>query len=174
MAVTPANINYGICTVTYNSVDLGATAGDVTVKVSRKVTEIGVENYGDLTPVRAFESGVGMEVSAPLAEESFAQLDAIYDGANLVNAAGPATKLTFGRAAGNECAYAALVLHPQHLASGSKNSDLNLYSAFVAEWGQWAYSNKGARIRTVTFKARIDSTKTDGNLLGCFGDTAAA
>lgn len=174
MAVTPGNIPIGICTVTFDGVDLGATTGDVSVKANQEVARILVDNYGK-APVGAVEAGVSIVVTVPLTERAFTQLAKVYDGGAVVtDGVTPANqKLTVGRLAGEDVNTGALVLHPQHRAVDKLNYDLTIYKAFVSDWGDYAFSSSKQVSFTVSFEGMIDTGRADGDQLFCIGDSTA-
>ena len=173
MAVTPANIPIGICVVTFDGVDLGATTGDVVVSANPEIAQSFVDNYGK-APVGAVDAGCSLTVKVPLTERSFTQLAKLFDGGTVVTDGVTPTKqkLTMGRLAGNDVNTGLLVLHPQHRGVSDKNYDLNVYKAFVNP-GDFAYSATKQHGMTVTFTAMVDTSRADGDQLFCIGDASA-
>jgi len=175
MTVTPDNIKWGACNIVYDGVDLGATAGDVAVTITRSVAEAFIDAYGPDAPVKAWEKGIGISVSIPLAEMALEQLVKTIIGSAVVTDALDPTKkkLTVGRVVGTEEEGAELVLHPLHREGADLSDDLTVYRAFIPDPGSLTLSPANPKLRTVVFKGMPDTTRTDGDQLYCIGDPNA-
>lgn len=76
------NVKLGVCTVTYDGVDLGYTKGGVEVEVKSETKKVMVDQFGN-TPINEYVLGRTCTVKAPLAETTLENLARIMPGATL-------------------------------------------------------------------------------------------
>lgn len=167
MAASIDNVKLGVCSVTYNGVDLGHTKGGVTVTYEPEYHEVTVDKYGN-TPVDMKLLGERFTAVVPLAESTLSNFGvAIPEGTT------SGSKLTIGSSVGDALSDGAaqLVLHPIANASSNLEDDVVMYKAVVSDSVEIAYANDGERILEVTFIALLDETRTDGDYLGMVGDS---
>lgn len=92
MSSSTENVKLGVCTVTFDGVDLGLTKGGVEVEVSTMTHEVTVDQFGE-TPVGEIITGRMVTANVPLAETTLDNLVKIMPGATLLTeGTGPATK----------------------------------------------------------------------------------
>lgn len=164
------NVELGVCSVSFNGVDLGHTKGGVVVAYEPSFKDVSVDKYGE-TIVEKYLLGEKMTVKAPLAEFTLANLKvAMPHGAKA--GAGDA-RLTLGSNAGKVASTEAkqLVLHP--ISMGTRANDIVIHKAFVASTIELNHAIDEEKIIEVTFEAMIDESKSDGNYLGFIGDSTA-
>lgn len=162
-----ANVKLGVCSVEFNSVDLGHTKGGVTVTYEPTYHDLMVDAYGE-TVIDKKLLGEKFTAKVPLAESTLANLQiAIPEGTT------DGSKLTIGSTVGDSLSDEAkqLVLHPIANESTNLEDDVVFHKAVVASTIELPYQNDGERIIEVEFVALIDETKTDGNYLGFIGDS---
>ena len=161
------NVKLGVCSVKFNSVDLGHTKGGVVVSYEPTYHDVTVDMYGE-TPVDKRLLGEKLIAKVPLAEATLANLQiAIPEGTT------SGGKLTLGSTVGDSLADEAkqLVLHPIANASDNLDDDVVLHKAVVSNTIELPFQNDGERIIEVEFVALLDETKDDGNYLGFIGDS---
>lgn len=175
MTVTPASIQQFVYNVTFDGVDLGGTTGPISVTPGVAVGQTKVANYGD-APVGAKFTGHSISVTAPLTERAVSQLLKLYHGSTLVTDGSDPTvqKVTMGKLVGEDVNTGLLVLHPQHLAAGTKTYDITVYKAFVNNPGDLSFAADAQTGMNVEFVGMHDTARDDGDTLHCFGDPDAA
>ena len=158
----------GVCSVTFNGVDLGHTLGGVEVSYEPFLEDKMVDKYGK-TPIDQVFNGEKLSAKVPLAEFTIANL-AIAIPTGTFGGAGNA-RLTIGHSAGPKQSSVAyqLVLHP--ISEGTRRHDIILYKAAVNSQITLQHKNDEQKIIEVEFVAYIDETKSDGNYLGMIGDS---
>lgn len=167
---TATNVQVGVCSVNFNSTDLGHTKGGVEVSYEPTYFEATVDMYGE-TPIEKYLIGERLTAKVPLAEFTIAQMGiAIPQGAY----AGAANaRRTVGAKAGKKATDDAyqLVLHP--INEGTRRHDVVMYKAYVDSTVVLPFRNDEEKLIEVTFVALLDETKSDGNYLGMIGDSTA-
>jgi hypothetical protein len=171
LTVTTANFKIGVCEVSFDGHDLGPTEGPVNVKLPSDMFEAFIEAYGKKAPIAAWHTGEGIEVDMELSEENYSILEAIWGAWDRVTD-GLKEKLTIGAAGPRAVATGALVLHPL-TETTTDNGNLTLYKGYCTSPGDWSYATGKTRTRKVVFKAMVDLTRDDGDMVGCFGDSTA-
>lgn len=81
------NVKLGVCTVTYDGVDLGYTKGGVEVEVKSETKKVMVDQFGN-TPINEYILGRTCTVKAPLAETTLEVLARLMPGATLSSVGG--------------------------------------------------------------------------------------
>lgn len=163
------NVKLGVCSVSFNGVDLGHTKGGVVVNYEPTIHRVEVDKYGK-SLAKPILIGEKFSVEVPLAEFTLANLQVgLPAGTDATDA------VTLGREAGYDLSAeaATLVLHPIANEASDRSEDVVLYKAVVTEAVELSYMVDGERVIKVTFEAMIDETKSDGNLLGLMGDSDA-
>jgi hypothetical protein len=164
------NVQLGVCSVSYNGIDLGHTLGGVEVSYEPVYQDIQVDKYGE-TIVNQVLTGEKLSAKVPLAEFTVANLKTAIPNATYAGAGN--ARVLIGKSAGTKQTANAyqLVLHPT--AEGTKRHDVVLYKAVVSSQIMLAHKNDEKKIIEVEFTALLDETKTDGNYLGMIGDSTA-
>ena len=162
------NVKVGVCSVTYNGVDLGHTKGGVEVSYEPVHKDVSVDKYGD-TVVEKYLTGEKLSVKVPLAEFTIANLKVAMPQGTFAGAAN--SRILLGHSAGTKgtTSAAQLVLHPINM--GTRANDIVVHKAYVASTIELAMKVDEEKIVEVTFEALLDETKTDGNYLGLIGDS---
>jgi hypothetical protein len=81
------NVKLGVCSVTFNGVDLGLTKGGVDVTVKTNTHAVTVDQFGNST-VNEYVMGRTVQVKAPFAETTLDLLNKIMPGSTLANTPG--------------------------------------------------------------------------------------
>lgn len=164
------NVKVGVCTVTFNGIDLGHTKGGVEVSYEPVYKDVSVDKYGE-TVVEKYLMGEKFTAKVPLAEYTIANLRNAIPNATFAGAAN--RRITIGKSAGQSAKALAyqLVLHPQN--EGTRAFDIVMHKAFVSSTVVLNHKNDEEKIVEVTFEALLDETKSDGNYLGLIGDSTA-
>lgn len=163
-------IALGVCSVSFDSVDLGHTKGGVECVYEPVWHDVKVDQYGD-TIVKKRLMGEKFTAKVPLAEYTVANLAV---GMPAGTAVGTTTKrLDVGSSAGasSDTLAAALVLVPVD-ATGAEHT-VTVPKAMVGSQITLSHVNDGERIIECTFEAIIDESQADGARLFSIGDPAA-
>lgn len=164
------NVKVGVCSVTFNSVDLGHTKGGVEVSYEPVYKDVMVDAYGE-TVVEKYLNGEKLTAKVALAESTIANLKVAMPQGTLAGAGN--ARVTLGAKAGKKATEdaALLVLHP--VGESDRDFDVVFYKAIVASTVVLPHRNDEEKVVEVTFEALLDETKSDGNYLGLIGDSAA-
>lgn len=164
------NVKVGVCSLTFNGVDLGHTKGGVEVSYEPIYHDVSVDKFGE-TIVEKYLMGEKITVKAPLAEFTIANLKVAMPSGTFAGAAN--ARITLGKSAGAKATASAaqLVCHPINM--GTRANDIVLHKAYVGSTIDLAMKVDEEKIIEVTFEALLDETKTDGNYLGLIGDSTA-
>jgi len=164
------NVELGVCSVSFNGVDLGHTKGGVEVSYEPEYKDVSVDKFGN-TVVEKYLIGEKLTVKVPLAEFTIANLKVAMPQGAYAGAAN--ARLTVGASAGQVASAdaAQLVLHP--ISEGTRRHDLVIHKAYVASTITLNHAVDEEKIIEVTFEALLDETKSDGNYLGFIGDSTA-
>jgi hypothetical protein len=164
------NVQLGVCSVTFSSVDLGHTKGGVEVVYEPTYKDVSVDKYGE-TVIEKYLTGEKLSVKVPLAEYTIAKLKIAMPQGAYAGAAN--ARLTMGASSGQKAAVdsAQLVLHPT--SEGTRRHDIVIHKAYVASTITLSHKIDEEKLIEVTFEALLDETKSDGNYLGFIGDSTA-
>lgn len=150
---TAANVKMGVCSVTFNSVDLGYTAGGVKCSFSTESKEIEVDQED--VPIGEIITKQSFQVEVPMAEYDLSRLEDLLPGATLVTDGVDSTKkklVLSGAAGGNLLDMAEeLVLEPA--GETSDNFNVTLHHACPVPSIEFAFEKENVRVFNVTFKA---------------------
>lgn len=165
-----ANVKVGVCTVSYNGVDLGHTVGGVEVTYEATYHDVIVDKYGETVVEKKLVSERYM-AKVPLAEYTIANLKAAIPQGQYQGAAN--ARIHFGASSGKSAKdnSAQLVLHP--INEGTRKFDVVLHKAYVANTITLQHKVDETRVVEVEFEALLDETKSDNNYLGFIGDSTA-
>lgn len=161
-------VKVGVCSVTFNGVDLGHTSGGVEVSYEPTHMEVMVDKYGE-TVVEKYLTGEKFTAKVPLAEYTIANLRNAIPQSTFAGAAN--SRITIGASAGQAAKVdsAQLVLHP--INEGTRAFDIVMHKAYVASQVTLNHKVDEMKVVEVTFEALLDETKSDGNYLGLIGDS---
>ncbi len=162
-------VEMGVCSVTFDSVDLGYTAGGVKCSYSAETKEIEVDQED--APIGERVTKQSFEVVIPLAEYDLERLASLLPGATYVEDSVDDTKfkLTLSGSAGIDLLDMAkeLVITP---ADSTNDSDkITLFYAVPTPNLEFAFEKENVRVYEITFKAMKG---TNGFVL--FGDATAS
>ena len=162
------NVQVGVCSVTFNGLDLGHTKDGVEVSYEPEYHDVAVDKYGN-TQVQKILIGEKLSAKVALAEFTIANLRNAMPKATFAGAAN--TRVTLGAAAGKKATDSAyqLVLHP--INEGTRRHDIIIYKAYVASTIVLPHKNDEEKVIEVTFEALLDESRSDGNYLGMIGDS---
>lgn len=164
------NVQVGVCTVSFNGVDLGHTKGGVTISYEPEYKDVQVDKYGN-TVVEKKLIGEKFSAKVPLAEYTIANLKVAMPQGSYAGAAN--ARMTVGKTAGASAKSNSyqLVLHP--IQEGTRRHDIVMHKAYVDSAIEILHTNEDEKLIEVTFMALLDETKSDGNYLGLIGDSTA-
>lgn len=162
------NVKVGVCSVTFNGVDLGHSKGGVEVSYEPVYHDVTVDKYGE-TVVDKVLIGEKMVAKVPLAELTIANLKVAMPQGTFAGAAN--TRLLLGQNAGARASSSAaqLVLHPYNM--GTRANDIVFHKAFVSSTVDLKMKVDEENVFEVEFEALLDETKAQGNYLGLIGDS---
>lgn len=147
-----ANVQMGVCTITYKSQDLGYTKGGVKVSYSTESLEKKVDQED--APIGEIITNQKFEVKVPLAEYDLTRLASILPNAQLVTDKTTPTKkklVLTGAAGANLLTLSGeLILKPM---DGTANDWITVHHACPIPSLEFAYEKENIRIYEVTFKA---------------------
>lgn len=163
-------VKVGVCSVSFNGVDLGHTLGGVEVTYEPSHHDVIVDKYGE-TIVEKVLTGEKLMAKVPLAEKTIANLKAAMPQGQYAGAANARIHLGKSSGASARSVAAQLVLHP--INEGTRAFDIVFHKAYVA--GQVTLSHKIDETTVIEceFEALLDESKSDNNYLGFIGDSTA-
>lgn len=162
------NVKVGVCSVSFNGLDLGHTKGGVEVSYEPTHKDVSVDKYGE-TVVEKYLIGEKFTAKVPLAEYTIANLRNSIPQSTFAGAAN--TRILVGISAGQSAKADSyqLVLHP--VGEGTRKFDIVMYKAYVASTIMLPHKVDEEKVIEVVFEALLDETKSDGNYLGLIGDS---
>ena len=170
MASSTENVKLGVCTIMFDSVDLGYTKGGVEVAVATTTHEVKIDQFGE-TPVNELVTGRTVTAKVPLAETTLENLVKIMPGATLVTDAVDTTKKKVVVTTGVNISLIEtakeLVLRP---VGTTGEDDFTILRANTGGALQFAYKHDEERVFNVEFKGYA----TETNELFVVGDETAA
>lgn len=163
------NVRMGVCTITYNGVDCGHTLGGTKVTITRKLTPLKVDKYGD-SPVDEVVTDVQMVVAAKIAEPVVTVIkNALPEGDYESGVAGQRLGIAAGEGAALRAQSAQLTLHPQSKAPSDQSEDVTIYNAVATSSPVINYDVAGQRVFDIEFTALVNETEGAGRRLGHIG-----
>ncbi|MFH1558017.1 MAG: hypothetical protein ABII76_24700 [Pseudomonadota bacterium] len=158
---TASKMELGASRLVFNTVDLGHTSGGVQIGWEQTKREVKADQYGD-SLLDEIVVGEGATIKCSLREHGVANLQVIFplartNGSSYVYLGEiPGTKL------GDDAAE--LIIRPY--ASGSATTkDFTFYKAVVSEVGEMSRDNEGHAEWDVTFRAYLDTSRSEGDML---------
>jgi len=174
MASDIANVKLGVCSVTFNSVDLGYTKGGVDVEVTTEQYKVTVDQFGT-TAIGDHIIGRSVVITTPLAETTIDNLVAIMPGASKVidGLDSAVIKAVVATAIGTDLLSLAqkLTLHPK-AAGASVAEDFVVPKASTAGAMNFAYRTDEERVFNCVWNAYPDTANAD--TLFIYGDESAS
>lgn len=164
------NTRVGVCSVSFNGVDLGHTLGGVEVTYEPTYHDVTVDKYGQ-TIVERVLIGEKLMAKVPLAEYTIANLKVAMPQGQYAGAAN--ARLQLGSSSGQSARAdaAELVLHP--INEGTRARDVVFPKAYVGNQITLNHKIDETRVIECEFIALLDETKSDNNYLGFIGDSTA-
>jgi hypothetical protein len=170
MPSSTENVKLGVCTVTFDTTDLGFTKGGVEVEVQTSTHEVTVDQMGE-TPIDEIIMGRTVQVTVPMAETTLENLVKIMPGSVLVTDTVDPTKKKVVVSTGVSTSLLKLAKELVLRPKGTNGADdFTIPKAMTAGALQFAYQTDQERVFNVVFKGYADS---DGELF-IVGDESAA
>ena len=164
-----SNVRMGVCSIVWNGVDCGHTLGGTKVTITRKLTPLKVDKYGD-SPVDMVITDMQMEVEAKVAEPVVQLLKmATPEGDYEQGASGNRLGVAAGEGAALRAGSALLTLHPLNKASTDLSEDVQIYNAVASSSPVINYDVAGQRVFDLKFTALVNETEGAGRRLGHIG-----
>ena len=170
MASDTKNVKLGVCTITFDGVDLGYTKGGVEVEVSTETKKVMVDQFGN-SEINEYVMGRTVKVKVPLAETTLENLVAIMPGATLSGTTTKKVSVTNGIGISLLDLAAELVLHPVANAADNKADDFTVPLAMTPGAMTFSYKLDEERIFNAEFTGYPDPVT---KVLFIVGDKAAA
>lgn len=169
--VTPANMELSPCQVTFNSVDLGGTLGNVTIIPKYSLSEIKADQYGSLVLNRKV-SGLDIQVKTELAETKLKDNWSVIFPFGTMHTSGGNKAMQLDSQVGmDQLTYAhQLTLHPLAAASGDVTTDHTFFKACADAASQLVLGPTEQHKLPITWNVLPDTTQTPPRLYR-FGDT---
>ena len=159
----------GVCSIVFNGVDVGHTLGGTKVTITRKLTPLKVDKYGD-SPVDMVVTDVQMEAEMKIAEPVVALLkNAMPEGDFEQGATASRLGVAAGEGAALRATSALLTLHPLSLPLSNTNEDAQIYNAVASSSPVVNYDVAGQRVFDLKFTALVNETEGAGRRLGHIG-----
>lgn len=160
MASDTKNVKLGVCSVSYNGVDLGYTKGGVEVAVTTETKKVMVDQFGQ-TVINEIVMSRNCTVKVPLAETTLENLVLIMPGAALSGTgvgAASTKKVDVTTAVGVSLLdiAAPLVLHPLSKAANDKTEDFTIPKASTPGAISFSYQFDNERVFNCEFSAYPD------------------
>lgn len=170
--ITPGNLELTPCRVTYKGVDIGATLGNVSVKLETALSELKADQLGS-TPIDHKVSGHKYTIEMEFAEVKFKDNWKILFPMNKEVTQGLNKSMYFDSELGFSMRSLAgpLVLHPLSLPDTDKSQDFYFYLASADAKTDYVFSpSEQVKLKT-TFMVYPDFTTTPARFF-VFGDPA--
>ena len=169
MSKDSTNILMSSCDVELDGTNIGHTQGEITGTYEPSYSDITVNEF--TAAVDKTLSGETLSVTVPVTETQTSNIKNVIAHANMK---GSDKRAEVGSQTGKKTKSKAvrLRLHPIGLASSNRDYDIVLHKAVVTSEVEANFSTEEQTVWEVTFTAMVDDqNKTDGNLLGFFGDS---
>lgn len=158
MASSTENVKLGVCTVEFDSVDLGYTKGGVEVEVQTSTHEVTVDQMGE-TPIDEIVMGRTVQVTVPMAETTLENLVKIMPGSTLITDTATPTKKKVVVQTGVSISLLSLAKKLRLRPKGTTGSDdFTVLKAMTSGAIQFAYQTDNERVFNVVFKGYADET----------------
>lgn len=161
-------VQLGVCSVTRDDTDLGHTIGGVVISYKPTFHDTKVDKYGD-TIAEQFLVGEELGAKFDLAEFTLANLEVAIANSTAV----ADDSISIGSNAGKKQSdnAAAWVFHPIVNSASNYNDDFTIYKGVVSNELEIEHKNDGEKVIPVEVMGLVDENRSDGNLLGFFGDS---
>jgi hypothetical protein len=168
--ITPGNFELSPCRVKYKGVDVGATLGNVIVKIETALAELKSDQLGS-TFIDHRVSGHKITIVTSFAEVKFKENWKIIFPMHKLVTQGGATLFYFDSEIGYSLASQAgmLSLHPLSLADSNLSEDFNVYLAAAEGKADYTFSPSEQVKLTCTWNVYPDFTTTPPRFFS-FGD----
>jgi hypothetical protein len=164
-----ANLRMGPCSIFWNGADIGNTLGGVKVTLTRKLTDLKVDRYGD-SPVDKYVTSVDAAVVTKVAEPVVTALkNAMPESAYNSGVAGNQLGIAAGEGASLRATAALLTLHPLSKAPTDLSEDVTIYLAVPTASPVINYEVANQRVFDLEFMALVSEAYTAGRRLGHIG-----
>ena len=168
------NVKLGVCSVTFNAIDLGYTKGGVDVEVTTETYKVMIDQFGN-SEINEYILGRTVSVTTPLVETTLDNLVNIMPGATKITDAITTTKqkVEVVHSIGTDLLAAAqkLVLHPIALTASDVSEDFIVPKANTPGQISFAYKLDEERVYNCVWTGYPDSA--NNNVLFIVGDETA-
>lgn len=162
-----AQVKMGVCTVEFNSEDLGYTSGGVKVNYSTDSVEVTVDQ--EANPVDEILNTASMTVEVPMAEWDLARFANLLPGATLVTDGTDNTKKKLEVSGEGGMSLSSMKGKLVCKPTDGANFNVTVPVAVPVPSMEFSYEKDNVRVYTVTFKA----LKESGQPLYILGDESA-
>jgi len=159
----------GVCSLTFNGTDCGHTLGGIKVTITRKLTDLKADKYGD-SPIDKILTDVELVVATKVAEPVVSLIkEAMPEGAYLSGVAGTRLGIAAGEGASMRASAAVLTLHPLSKAATDFSEDFTVYLAVPTASPVVNYDVAGQRVFDLEFSGLVSEAYVAGQRLGHIG-----
>lgn len=163
------NVRMGVCSIVFNGVDCGHTLGGTKVTITRKLTPLKVDKYGD-SSVDLVVTEVQMVVATKIAEPVVNLIkESMPEGDYENGASGQRIGVAAGEGAALRALSATMTLHPLSKLSTDLSEDVTIYNAVPSSSPVINYEVAGQRVFDLEFTALVNETEGVGRRLGHIG-----
>lgn len=165
------NLRMGVCSISFGGNDVGHTLGGVKIQITRKLTDLKADKYGD-SPIDKVLTDVELKVTAKVAEPVIANIQkTLPEGDYQIGAAGSRLGIAAGEGASMRAYAQQLVLHPYSKAASDFSEDFTVYLAVPVASPTVNYDVAGQRVFDIEFDALVSESFVAGRRLGHMGPT---
>lgn len=164
-----SNLRMGVCSLNLGGIDLGHTLGGTKITITRKLTDLKADKYGD-SPIDKVVTDVELKVVTKVAEPVADNIKKVMpEGDYQTNGSNQRLGIAAGEGAGMRQYALQLVLHPLSKGATDYSEDFTVYKAVPTVSPVINYEVAGQRVFDVEFDALVDEEYVAGRRLGHFG-----
>lgn len=163
------NLRMGVCSLNLGGIDVGHTLGGVKVTITRKLTDLKADKYGD-SPVDKVVTDVELKVATKVAEPVIDNIrKQMPEGDYQVGGTGSRLGIAAGEGASMRPYALQLVLHPLNKSATDYSEDLTVYLAVPTASPVLNYDVANQRVFDLEFDALVSEAYVAGRRLGHIG-----
>lgn len=164
-----ANLRMGVCSISLGGNDMGHTLGGVKVQITRKLTDLKADKYGD-SPVDKVLTDVEVKVTAKVAEPVISLINKnLPEGDYQIGSQGSRLGVAAGEGASMRTYAQQLILHPLNKGATDYSEDFVVYLAVPTASPTVNYEVAGQRVFDIEFDALVSEAYVAGRRLGHIG-----
>lgn len=163
------NVRMGPCSMQWGINDIGNTLGGAKVTITRKLTPLKVDKYGD-SSVDQVLTDVQVEVMTKVAEPVVSLIkESMPEGSYNTGGVGTQLGIAAGEGASMRALAQTLTLHPLSKIASDTSEDVTVYLAVPTASPVINYEVSNQRVFDLTFTALVTEAYTAGRRLAHIG-----